>query len=496
MSRKIVLAFGLAAVVAAAACSKPAGTLDAAADALKANDVKAIEYSGTGKWFQFGQAPNPTLPWPQFDVSAYTAAINYEAPAARIQMTRKQTIDPARVRPAPAEQRADQYVNGTFAWNMVPPAGAPAGASPAAAAQPAAVEERMMEVWSTPQGFLRAAKANNATSTAANGGSEVTFTAGKNKYVGTIDAQNHVSRVQTWIDNPVLGDTPVETTFSDYRDFGGVMFPGHIVRVEGGHPILDLNVADVKAGTAVDLSVPDSVKSATVPPVVVTATKLADGVYYLTGGTHHSLAIEQRDSVVVVEGPQNEARSLAVIARVKETIPNKPLKYLINTHVHFDHSGGLRTWVDEGAIIVTHQMNKPYYEQAWMAPHTLVPDRLASSKKTATFETVSAKHVLADDKRPVEIHEIAGSGHADGFLMIYLPKEKILAEADAYTPAVADAPPPPTPNPYSVNLYENIERLKLDVKQIAGLHGPRLATLDDLRTAIGVKTEKRGLFRR
>ncbi len=164
--------------------------------------------------------------------------------------------------------------------------------------------------------------------------------------------------------------------------------------------------------------------------------------------------------------------------------------------MHFDHSGGLRTWVDEGAIIVTHQMNKPYYEQAWAAPHTLGPDKLASTKKAATFETVSAKHVLADDKRPVEIHEIAGSGHADGFLMIYLPKEKILAEADAYTPAAADAPPPPTPNPFSVNLYENIERLKLDVKQIAGLHGPRLATLDDLRTAIGVKTEKRGLFRR
>jgi len=494
MTRSTVLVFGLAAIVAAAACSKPAGTLDAAVDTLKANDVKAIEYSGTGKWFQFGQAPNVTLPWPQFDVTAFTAAINYEAPAARVQMTRKQTVDPARVRPAPAEQRPDQYVNGSFAWNMAPPAGAPAGASPAAATQPAAVEERTMEIWSTPQGFIRAAKANNATSTAANGGSEVTFTAGKNKYVGTVDAQSHVTRIQTWIDNPVLGDTLVETTFSDYKDFGGIMFPGHIVRVQGGHPVLDLTVSAAKASTSVDLSVPESVKSATVPPIVVTSTKLADGVYYLTGGTHHSLAIEQRDHVVVVEGPQNEARSLAVIARVKETIPNKPLKYLINSHHHFDHSGGLRTWVDEGAIIVTHQMNKAYYEQAWATQHTLGPDKLASSKKPATFETFSAKYVLADDKRPVEIHEIVGSGHADGFLMIYLPKQQILAEADAYTPAAADAPPPPTPNPFSVNLYENIERLKLDVKQIAGLHGPRMATLDDLRTAIGVEVKKKGGF--
>ena len=485
MLRNTVAVLGLAAIVATAACSKPAGTLEAAADALKASDIKSIEYSGTGKWFQFGQAPNATLPWPQFDVTAYTAAVNYEMPAARVQITRKQTIDPTRARPAPVEQRADQYVSGTSAWNMAPPAGAPAGAPPTPAPQLAAVEERTMEIWSTPQGFIRAAKANNATSTAANGGSEVTFTAGKNKYVGTINAENQVARVQTWIDNPVLGDTPVETTFSEYRDFGGVMFPGHIVRVQGGHPVLDLMVSAVKANPAVDAPVPENVKTATAPPVAVTVTKLANGVHYLTGGSHHSVAIEQADHVVVIEGPQTEERSMAVIAKVKETIPNKPLKYLINTHVHFDHSGGLRTWVDEGSTIVTHQMNKPYYEQAWAAPHTLVPDRLAQSRKAATFETVSGKHVLTDGKRPIEIHEIAGSGHNDGFLMIYLPKEKILVEADAYTPAAANAPPPATPNPFSVNLYENIQKLKLDVKQIAALHGPRLATMADLRTAIG-----------
>ena len=68
MLKHTVLACGVAALVATAACSKPAGTLDAAADTLKANDTKSIEFSGTGKWFQFGQAPNATQPWPQFDV--------------------------------------------------------------------------------------------------------------------------------------------------------------------------------------------------------------------------------------------------------------------------------------------------------------------------------------------------------------------------------------------------------------------------------------------
>jgi hypothetical protein len=143
--------------------------------------------------------------------------------------------------------------------------------------------------------------------------------------------------------------------------------------------------------------------------------------------------------------------------------------------------------VDEGATIVTHQMNRTYYEQAWTAPHTLNPDRLAQSKNTAVFETFTDKHVLTDGKRAIEIYPIAGSGHNDAFVLVYLPAEKILAEADAYTPAAANAPPPAAPNPFSVNLHDNIQRLKLDVRQIAALHGPRIATMADLRNAIGVK---------
>ena len=122
-------------------------------------------------------------------------------------------------------------------------------------------------------------------------------------------------------------------------------------------------------------------------------------MFYITGGSHHSVAIDQADHIVVVEGPQSEERSLAVIAKVKETIPNKPIRYLVNTHVHFDHSGGLRTYVDEGATIVTHELNKPYYEQAWAAPRTLNPDRLAKSQKAASSRRSPTSRVLTDGKR-------------------------------------------------------------------------------------------------
>ena len=116
MRRLTVLAIGAALAVASAACSKKAGTLEAAADTLDTAKVKSIEYSGSGRWFQLGQAPSPTLPWPQFDVSKFTAAINYDTPSARVEMIRKQKIEPGRVRPAPVEQRPSLLISGAHAW--------------------------------------------------------------------------------------------------------------------------------------------------------------------------------------------------------------------------------------------------------------------------------------------------------------------------------------------------------------------------------------------
>lgn len=483
--------FGVVVTVLAAlaACSsRETGTLQTAAAALGVNELKSIEFSGTGYWYQFGQAPAPTLPWPQFDVSGYTATINYENPAARVQIARTQALEAGRTRPAPVEQKVDQYVSGVHAWNLAIPANAQPGTTPVPAPQPAAFAERTAEIWATPHGFLKAALANGTATKLPDGGSEVSFIlGGKYRYEGTINANDQVESVRTWIDNPVLGDTLVETRYSDYRDYGGVRFPGRIVRTQGDHPILDITVTTVQSNPPVEIPVPESVTGSPTAQVSVNVARLAPGVFYFTGGTHHSLVVEQNDHVIVVEAPQNEARSLAVIAKVKETIPSKPIKYLINTHAHFDHAGGLRTYVDEGATIVTHAVNNAYYEQAWAAPRTINPDRLAQSNKAVNFETFTDKHVLTDGRRSIEIHPIAGSGHNDAFALVYLPAEKILIEADAYTPTAKDASLPAVPNPYSVNLYENIQKLKLDVRQIAALHGPRVATLADLRAAIGQK---------
>jgi glyoxylase-like metal-dependent hydrolase (beta-lactamase superfamily II) len=332
---------------------------------------------------------------------------------------------------------------------------------------------------------VKAAIFNQATATPADGGTQVEFVADGRRYEGLLNAAHELTRVRTWFDNPVLGDTSYEVTYGTYQKFGTLSFPTKITRTQGGHPVLDLTVTTAAVATPQITAPPEA---STVAPVEVTVETLAPGVHYLRGGSHHSIVVDQADGLVVIEGPQHEERSNAVIAKAKELVPNKPIRFLVNSHHHFDHSGGLRTYVDEGATIVTHASNQPFYEQAWAAPRTLNPDRLAKSGKKAEFRTFTDKLVLEDKAHPVEVHHIAGNGHNDAFAMVYLPKEKVLIEGDAWTPAAAGAPPPTTRNPFTANLLQNVERLKLDVKTIAALHGPRVAPLADLKAAAGAGT--------
>ena len=193
-----------------------------------------------------------------------------------------------------------------------------------------------------------------------------------------------------------------------------------------------------------------------------------------------------KDYLIVVEGPQSDQRSTAVMAAVKKLVPNKPIKYLVNTHHHFDHSGGIRAYAAEGVTIVTHEVNRPYYEKAVINSHNYSPDKLARSGKKPVFQTMGDNMVLTDGTRSVELYQIGGNTHHDGIIMAYLRKEKILVEADAFTPGAAGAEPPKVPNPFSVALEANVRRLNIDVDQILPLHG-RMVPYSELLAAIGKK---------
>jgi len=464
MTKRFLMALAaLALVIGMASAQNTKTVLQNATEAM--GDVKSIQFSGTGHYFTLGQNFNSSAAWPDSVLSSYSRTIDYSARSSKEELTRTDTNPPAIGGGArfSGEQKQVNLVSGSYAWNQ--PGNAPQPAM-------AAADERQLQIWLTPHGFLKAAMENNATTKSAKSGTMVSFMAmGKFKVNGTIDNQNMVTRVETWIPNPVLGDMPVETKYSNYKDFGGVKFPTSIVQEQGGHPVLDLTVTSVRPNAANDLPVPDAVKQATPPPVVVKSQKMADGVWFLGGGTHNSVLIEYPSYLVMVEAPLNEERSLALIAETKKLVPNKPIKYLVNTHHHFDHSGGVRTYVEEGAIVITNAMNKSFYEGAWKAPRTLAPDKLSQNPKKPEFVTVKDKYVLTEGARTLEILHLQGETHNEGMMIAYLPKEKILIEADDYTPSAPNAPPPPINVSRSQNLYDNIQRLKLDVDAIAPLHG-------------------------
>lgn len=477
MPKKLCVAISVFALLAGVASAQDAKTILQAATKTM-GDVKSIQFSGTGHNNALGQAYSPNAPWPETNVTSYTRTIDYASRSSKEELVRVEQTPPIRGGGAPfaGEQKQVNLVSGQYAWNQ--PGNTP---QPAVAA----AEERQLQIWLTPHGFLQAALENNATAKKGKGGTVVSFTMGRFKVNGTIDAQNMVTKTETRLPHPVLGDMFVETTYTGYKDFNGVKFPTMIVQKQGGYPVMDLTVTSAQANVDLNLSVPDAVKTAGMPPVNVVSQKLGDGVWWLGGGTHHSVLVEYPNYLVMIEGPLNDARSLAVIAEAKKLVPNKPIKYLINTHHHYDHSGGIRAYVAEGASIITADINKPFYEQTFKAPRTLQRDELSQHPKPARFITVKDKFELADGGRSLEIYRIAGDNHNIGMMMVYLPKEKVLVEADDFSPAPPGAPSTgPRAHGYTVNLYENVQRLKLDVTTIAPLHG-FVAPFTELQKAAG-----------
>src|ERR1700722_3664500 len=367
-------------------------------------------------------------------------------------------------RPFAGDDKQANFVSGQYAWDLP-------GSNPVP--QNGAAAERQLQIWLTPHGFLKGAMENNATAKKVAGGTEISFQTGKFTVTGTIDSHILVAKTAPHLPHPVLGDMPVENTFSGYKDFNGVKFPTTIVQKQGGSTVLELNVSSVNSNPGLDVSVPDSVKNATPPAIKVDSKKLADGIWFVAGGSHNSMVVEFPTYITVIEGPLGEARSLAVIAEAKRLVPNKPIKYLINTHSHFDHSGGVRTYVAEGATIITQEINVPFYQKAWAAPRALAPDNLSKGAKEANFLPVKEKYVLTEGDRTLEIFHENGSMHNAGMLIVYFPKEKILEEADDYTPDLPElaAPRGIRPPVFMANLMKQIQTLKLDLATVAPMHG-------------------------
>jgi len=185
-----------------------------------------------------------------------------------------------------------------------------------------------------------------------------------------------------------------------------------------------------------------------------------------------------KDYIVVFEAPINDLTSREVIKRVRETVPNKPIKYVSFSHFHFDHTGGLREYIAEGAIILVPPGNKTFVEQISKSKFTLKPDSLALNPRQPVIETFDKKRIFTDGKRTVELYSIGPVSHAVDMAMFYFPKEKILFQGDMFS-QLDQGGIPPIIEVYQ-ELVKKVDELQLDIETLVGVHSGAVAWKDFL----------------
>ena len=480
---------GLAVSLAACGPATPElRTIEDAFDAMGGRSrvaaVRTLVMEGDGRRFNLGQNGRPDGDLPVFDVTEFSLRVDLAAGRWRQEYVRTATF-PTGLAPV---VRIISALDDDVAFDIG------ADGSAARVSDLIAGDRRRELRLQQPIGILQAATAEGSAvlnHRQENGHDVVDITtADGDQYTLYVDGTTRLPvRVVSVGYHNNLGDVTIETAFGDYVDHDGLMLPTrHIFRVDG-HTVADLRISTTVNGDAGDLAAPAEVRDAlaTTPSATVTVDTIAPGVWYLAGQSHHSLVVELDDSLVLIEAPQHDARTLAVITRAREFRPGKPLTHVVSTHHHFDHSGGIRAAVSEGLTVVAHDLSKSFFEMMVARRHTLVPDALARRSQPLTVETVGDMLVLGEGgRRTIELYPVTGNPHAETMLMAYLPRERLLAEVDLYTP--------PAPNttgarsPFATSLVRNIERRGLRVDRVVALHG-RVVPFEDLREAVAAARE-------
>jgi glyoxylase-like metal-dependent hydrolase (beta-lactamase superfamily II) len=472
--------------------------ITAAAKAMGTDSLTSITYSGTARNGAFGQSKSIGEPMGAVNltqITGYTRTITF-APAsdnAALVSRASGATQPPTIPGVPSQPA------GTLNQNIT-------------GAQATSNWAQALNIWTTPWGFVKGAAANNATVRQQGGQQVVTFSPANFKspsgqaytVTGYINNANLVTKVETRVDNAVVGDLLVEFEYSDYRSMNGVQVPGRIVQKQAGMATFDAAITSATANP------PNLTELLTAPPPAAPAPgaapqggrggpgapapaaapagppveKIGEGAFKI-GGNYTSLAIDMGDHILVVESGQNDARGVAVMAAAKQAIPNKPIRFVVNSHPHFDHAGGLGAAVAEGATILTHRNNEQVLERLLSGPRTLIGDSLAkaTNKRTNVVQAVGDRDVRKSTTgRVIELHHFPNE-HTNGLLVAYLPAEKLLWTAD-----ITIVNPTPVQLASVKAAVTSIEKLKLDYETWLPAHPPnpdRPLTKKDVTAAAG-----------
>jgi len=456
-----------------AAPADPATVLENVVEAMGADGVESITVSGTAWRIRnsFRQTYTASPPWPERDeITNFRLTIDVSQPAS---LATGETFAQNLFLEPPVAGTYTQYVPGDERrW------------------------AQQLEIWLTPWGFLEGAERNGVgLETATVDGVDYTVLSWQSpadqtapsglRYTvnGYINANDLIERVETWVEDPFMGDMHVEARYANYRDFAGVMVPTTMEQWRGGGAIFGVSVTEATANPtnlAELLTAPEGPAGGFgggpggAAPAEL-AEQIGDGVWLINGG-YVGLVAEFSDHVLVVEAGQSEQRGEQILAEVERILPDKPIRYVVNSHPHSDHTAGLVPFVRRGITIVTHENNVDFLDMALSTPRTLLGEETLDPQ----FEAVGELGVYEDDTMRVELHHIPNL-HSDGTLVAFLPDAKVLFQADFTLPqAGANA------NPFVVALAEYVDEKGLDFERYLAVHAAQAPqTKADLMAAIG-----------
>jgi glyoxylase-like metal-dependent hydrolase (beta-lactamase superfamily II) len=469
-----------------AACSRATPeqqVVDAAADALGGRErilaIKTLVMEGEGTQYNLGQDLTPEAAGQTFTVTPYRRAIDVAGGRARTELTRVPNFT---FFAGQASQTIINGIDGQVGYNV-------AANGTATRVANAAAEERRVELHHHPLTLVRAAldpmvKLSNPRTEGGESRVDVSLPNGPLLTLSIDGTTKRPTRIVSAGDNTVLGDVALETAFGDYQEIGGLQLPTRITSKTDSFTTGEIRLSSQAVdGDTGDLATPAAAASAPAvaapPPATVSVEELARGVWYLAGQSHHSVLVEFSDHLMLIETPQNDVRALAVIAKARELRPDKPLTQVVNSHHHFDHSGGVRAAVSEGLSVITHQGNMSFFEQIAGHPHTIVPDALARAPKPIKVEPVGDEMVITDGVMTVNLYPLSANAHSETMLMAYFPRERLVVEADVFTPGSAVAP-------YASSLLDDIRKRNLRVDRIVPLHG-KVAPFAELVKRVGTE---------
>ncbi|MDQ3817055.1 MAG: MBL fold metallo-hydrolase [Acidobacteriota bacterium] len=300
-----------------------------------------------------------------------------------------------------------------------------------------------------------------------------------------------LSKVETIVAQAVSGlrgEAVQEFVFSDYREVSGVKIPFRYVTKYGGEVLEEMKLAEIKINVRPAdalFEVPEGFEKMALPPPSPVFTRMGDGVYFVEAA-YNSMFVVFKDYVLVLEGPLGDGLSQTVIAKIKEVAPNKPIKYVVSTHYHYDHIGGVRGYIAEGTTIVTTPLTKGVIEKLAATERLIRPDSLSRNPREPAFETFSDKRVFTDGQQTVELYNIGPTPHVAEMIIAYLPKEKAVFVADLFDIQPGQIPPA---SDDTFDFAEKIRKLNLQVESIVPVHG-RLGSINDLRRALELRRDR------